>query len=349
MKALVYHGPRQLSVERVPIPEIGPRDVLVRVKNCGICGSDVHSYKAGFYIEPGQIMGHEFMGVVAAVGTEVEGIEEGERVTGFSAGVCGTCYWCQRGQHNLCPELFRNSTGYGRPGAFAEYVKIENAVPGVSVHKLPDEIDDETGATVEPTSVGVLTAKLAGVQPGDKVVVLGAGMIGNVCLQACKAAGASFVGVSEVSPVRLEAARQVGADAVFDARTGDPIAWAKEVTGIGRYHFNEGAMADVVVEAAGAPATIRQSLEMVRSGGTIAFVGLPEHDAPIDTTKIVHKAPKIVGCLGGDFIQAIEWLRTGKIRTAPLITHRFSLDEGPEAFEQQLRGDEAVKVMVKME
>lgn len=336
-------------METVPIPEVGPTDVLLRVRACGICGSDVHSYKAGLYIEPGQIMGHEFMGEIAAVGRDVEGLEVGERATGFSIGVCGQCYWCERSQFHLCPDLFRKSTGYGRPGAFAEYVKIENAVAGVTVHKLPEAIDDVTGATVEPTSVGVGTVDQAGVQPGDKVIVLGAGMIGNACMQAARAAGAAFVGVTEVSPVRLAAARNLGADAVFDARSGDALEWAKAKVGVGPYHFHEGAMADVVIEAAGAPATIRQSFEMVRSGGTIAFVGLPEEPAPIDTTKIVHKAPRIVGSLGGDFAKAIQLLAAGWIQTSSLVTHRYSLDETPEAFEMQLRADEAIKVMVCVE
>lgn len=348
MKAAVYHEPRHITLEQVPIPEIGPHDVLIKVHACGICGSDVHSYKAGFYIRPGQIMGHEFMGEVAKCGDEVRDVEVGDRVTGFSIGTCGTCYWCQRQQFHLCPELFKNSTGYGRPGALAEYVKVEYALLGATIHKLPPEIDDETGATAEPTAVGVGTVAQAGVQPGDTVVVLGAGMIGNACMQAAKAAGAKQVVVIEVSPVRLEAARRLGADAVFDAREGDPLTWVKETVGIGPYHFHEGGMADVVIEAAGAPATIQQSFEMVRSGGTIAFVGLPEGPAPIDTTKIVHKQPRIIGCLGGDVARSIELLASKRIQTAPLITHRFPLDAAPDGFETQLRATEAIKVMVKM-
>src|SRR5438309_364142 len=134
MMAAVYHGPRQIRVEPVPVPDVGPSDVLIAVRGCGICGSDVHSYKLGMYIAPGQIMGHEFMGVAARVGRDVQGVKEGDRVTGFSAGVCGQCYWCVRGQFFLCPDLFLKSTGYGRPGAFAEYVKIEGAIPGQTIH-----------------------------------------------------------------------------------------------------------------------------------------------------------------------------------------------------------------------
>ncbi len=347
MRAAVYHGPRKLSIESVPVPEVGHSDVLIKVRDCGICGSDLHSYKAGMYVSPGQIMGHEFMGTVAAVGDFVEGIDEGDRVTGFGIGVCGSCYWCARQQYILCPELFQNSTGYGLPGGFAEYVLIQNAVVGQSIHLIPDELDDETAATAEPVSVGVGAIDAAGVRPGDKVVVLGAGMIGNACMQAARAAGAEQVAVVDISPVRLEAAKSLGADEVFDARSGDALAWVKELWGVGRYHFNEGGMADVVIEAAGAPVTIQQAFEMVRSGGTIVFVGLPEEPAPFDVTKIVHKQPRMVGSLGGDFARALEMLASGRIKTKELITHRFPLEETPEAFEIQLRAEKAMKVMVQ--
>lgn len=155
MRAAVYEEPQRLKVEEIAVPEVGPRDLLIRVGSCGICGSDVHSYKAGMYIRPGQVMGHEFMGVAETVGDVVEGVEPGDRVTGFDLGVCGECYWCSRQQYALCPELFQNSTGYGKPGAFAEYVLITNASVGRTVHRVPDSLDDESAATAEPVSVGI--------------------------------------------------------------------------------------------------------------------------------------------------------------------------------------------------
>jgi threonine dehydrogenase-like Zn-dependent dehydrogenase len=345
MKAAVYLEPRRLSVEQVAVPEAGPADVLIRVHACGICGSDIHSYKHGKYIEPGQIMGHEFMGTAAVVGSAVSGVHEGDRVTGFTLGTCGHCYWCERRQWVLCPQLFKASTGYGRPGAFAEYVLISNAVPGRTIHHVPDNVDDVSAATIEPVGVGIHAVQVAEVKVGDRVVVLGAGMIGNACLQAAKAAGAS-VYVVDVSPARLTLASQRGADAVFDARSGDPLEWVKQAIGPGAYHFNEGGMADVVFEAAGVAQTIQGAFEMVRSGGAICFVGLPEGAVPIDTTKIVHKLPRIVGALGSNFEAAIEGLSTGRIRTTQLVTHQFTLNEVREAFETQLRAGDAVKVMV---
>lgn len=346
MKAAVLNGPLDISVKQVPVPQTGPHDVLIKVVNCGICGSDMHSYKTGMYVEVGQIMGHEFMGLISKIGSEVTGLKIGDRVTGFSAGFCGTCEACQRQQYILCANLFRNSTGYGLAGAFAEYVKIENAEVGVNVHKLPDTIDNITGAMVEPISVGVTAAAQAHVKPGDKVVVLGAGMIGNACMQAAKSAGAAQVIVIEVSPKRLEIARMSGADDVFNAGSGDALAWVIEKFGPGPHHYGVGGNADVVFEAAGSPVTILQSFDMVRPGGTICFVGLPEHTAAIDTTKIVHKMPMIVGSLGGDFGASIKELASGKIKAKHLVTHMFSLDEAAEAFSVQMQAGETVKVMI---
>jgi threonine dehydrogenase-like Zn-dependent dehydrogenase len=345
MKAAVYVEPRQLKIEQVPVPEPGPTDVLIRVRACGICGSDVHSFKFGMYIEPGQIMGHEFMGTAAMVGSDVTGVREGDRVTGFTLGTCGECYWCKRREWVLCPQLFKRSTGYGRPGAFAEYVLISNAAVGRTIHHVPDAVDDLSAATIEPVGVGIHAVQTAEVKAGDKVLILGAGMIGNACLQAAKAVGAS-VYVVEVSPARLALARESGADAVFDAKTGDTLEWVKGTIGRGPYHFNEGGMADVVFEAAGVAQTIQGSFEMVRSGGTICFVGLPESAVPIDTTKIVHKLPKIVGALGSNFEAAIEGLASGRIKTTQLVTHQFPLDDAQEAFEMQLHADKTIKVMV---
>jgi threonine dehydrogenase-like Zn-dependent dehydrogenase len=345
MRAAVYQAPRNISFEEVETPRVGPCDVLIRVTVCGICGSDVHSYKTGLYIQARQIMGHEFMGLVAAVGENVKGISIGDRVTGFSAGVCGRCRACDEGNHILCPDLFENSTGYGRPGAFAEYVKIENAALGANIHRLPEHLPDAIAATVEPVAVGLTAVAKSGVKRGDKVVVLGGGMIGNACLQAARRVGAEALMI-EVSPMRLALAQESGADGVFDARSGDSLEWVIDRFGVSRYHFGRGGSADVVFEAAGSPITIRQSLEMVRPGGMICIVGLPEEAAPIDTTKIVHKLPTIIGSLGGDFGQAIDALASEEIRTSHLISHRFDLAEARQAFDTQLDSSSSFKVMI---
>jgi len=346
MAAALYKGPRDIQLEEVPTPQVGRGDVLIEVAVCGICGSDVHSYKTGLYIQPDQIMGHEFVGRVVGVGEDVAGLAPGDRVTGFAAGVCGRCRVCREGEAILCADLFENSTGYGRPGGFANYVRIEDAVLGQNVHRIPDHLSDAVAATVEPVSIGITAALKAKVKRGDKVVVLGGGMIGNACLQAARRMGAEAI-LIEDSQLRLDLARESGADDVFDARSGDALEWVMERFGPTRYHFGRGGSADVVFEAAGSPITIRQSLEMVRPGGTICIVGLPEEEAPIDTTKIVHKSPVIIGSLGGDFAAAIEALDRGEIITSHLVSHQFELGHAAEAFDTQLRAADSFKVMIK--
>jgi threonine dehydrogenase-like Zn-dependent dehydrogenase len=351
MKAAVFYGPRDLRVEMVPIPKAGPKDVLIKVKACGICGSDLHSYKLGLFIEPGQIMGHEYIGEVVEVGTEVEGVSVGERVTAQGTTPCGKCFWCKRQEYGFCPDVFHTLIGYGRSGAFAEYVLMENPIVGQTLFIFPDSIDDETGATAEPFSVGVSAAEHTGIKAGDKVVVLGAGVIGIGCMQAAKAAGATVL-ITDVSEKRLALAKKLGADDTFNVTKGNPLDWVKEKFGVGPYHFHEGekagGMADVVIDAAGVPATAQQAIDMVRSGGSICIVASAEEPAPVSTFAINMKGIRWLPGLGGAGIgSAIPLLADGRMKSRELISHRFSIDHIQEAFETQLNADESMKVLIK--
>jgi threonine dehydrogenase-like Zn-dependent dehydrogenase len=349
MNAAIFHEPGAITFESIEVPDLGPRDVLVRVTACGICGSDLHTFRKGMYVEPGQVIGHEFVGTVERTGPDVADIAEGLRVAGFTIGNCGTCFWCERGEYGLCPEIFSRSIGYGRAGAFAEFVVIERAQLGLNVFEVPDSIDDLSAATIEPVAVAAGAVKAAEIGPGDKVVVLGAGLIGNVCMQIAKARGAERVVVIDINPLRVQAALDHGADAAFDARSGDAIEWVKSELGVGRYAFNEGAMADVVIEVSGAPSAVTQSFEMVRSGGTIVFVGLPEVAAPVDTTKIVHKQPKIIGSLAGDFPGAIDLLDRKLVVTGDLVDRVRGLDEIQDAFDQATTERDIMKTVILMD
>jgi threonine dehydrogenase-like Zn-dependent dehydrogenase len=349
MKAAVFYGPHDLRVENVEKPETGPDDVLLKVIACGICGSDLHSYKRGLYVKPGQIMGHELIGQVVSVGQNISDIRIGQRMTGFYVRFCGSCIWCKSRQYMLCPNLYRESTGFGFPGAFAEYVKIPDARLGRNIHAVPDEIDDLTAATIEPVGVAAYTVSRCGPKPSDKVVILGGGMIGNTVLQIMKTIPVALTVMTEISDIKLALAKASGADVLVHAGREPVMERIKETVGIGPYHFGEGAMADIVVEAAGVPETIEQTFEMVRSGGVIAFVGLPEKKASIDITKIVHKSPTILGCLGGNTVKAIDLLKTGQVRTRHLISRVFPLAEIKEAFEYLLHNPEAIKVVVSDE
>lgn len=341
-----YRNPGRLAVEQVAIPELGPDDVLVRVAWCGICGSDVHSFRTGLFIRPGQVMGHEFVGRVAAIGERVDGLSVGDRVTGFEAGVCETCEACRCGRFALCPELFQRSTGYGKPGALAEYVRIQGAALGRNLFAVPPSISDEAAALIEPFSVALAAVQQAEVGPGASVLVLGGGPIGLLCVVAARLAGAGLIGVCEPSARRRHAALRLGAEVAFDPAAGDALEWVKTTFGVGRYHFHDGGLVDCIIEAAGVPATVTLALEAVRSAGTVVFLALAEKPALLDVTKIVHKQPRILGSLGGSFRGAIKVLAKCSSEVEPLVTHRFDLERVEEAFLTQADSDRSVKVLV---
>ena len=345
MKTAVLYAPGDIRVENVSQPALEPGGILIHVKACGICGSDLHLYKMGWPAEAGLVMGHEFSGDVVEVGASVADIRKGERVTVASLLPCGDCQWCRRGQLERCSST--KILGLQCPGAFAEYVSIPIAVLNRTVFPLPDGMSYEDGATVEPLSVGGDAAMQAEPSAEDTVVILGAGMIGQCSLQAFKAMGVSKVIVSEVSRKRLEVAREMGADVVINAAEEDPVRRVREET--------SGMGADIVAECAGAPATFQQALDMVRGstfetaspGGKILLVGIYEQPVQWAPLSFIRKNVRMIGCFAGSFPRAIDLIQAGKVNTRPLITQEFPLDQAREAFETQLKADESIKVLIK--
>jgi len=341
MKAAVYHAPRQITIEEVPDPRVGPDDIVVRVRACGICGSDLHGYRAGLWVEPGDVMGHEWAGEVVEAGANIQNLRVGDRVaTGSFHGPGGG--WTK-------------SIGYGLPGAYAEYVRVPDAhLPG-RVGKIPDELDDDEAAILEPLRCGLHAARLANPELNAWAVVLGVGTIGLACLQGLKLRGSCRVIAVDVSDQRLELARQLGADIVINAHHEDTVAAVKAITGEGYYRWGAqaegrwslGARADIVIEAAGTPTTLLQALELVRHGGTVVQIALFERPVSFDPTIITQKNIRLQGCAGGEsFEVAADLVRTGRARVRPFVTHHFPLDQIVEAFETQLRPDRSGKVIV---
>jgi threonine dehydrogenase-like Zn-dependent dehydrogenase len=346
MKAAVYQSPGIIEVEELEEPEVGPRDVLLRVSTVGICGSDLHVYRKGQYgAQRGRIMGHEFCGQAVEVGAEVQGVALGGRWTGYSVKYCGTCYWCQRGQVRLCPQLFDNYSGFGKPGAMAEYVLIEDAKPGENLLPIPDQLSDEVGAMAEPLGTALYALLRVKPQTADTVVVIGAGMIGNLVVQALKALHDVRVIVTEVSDERAALARRVGADVVIDARRPDLFEAVRGETGEGRYSFGISGMADIVMDAAAAPPTLNQALEFVRSKGTVGLVGSAEDPAPCRVDLITHKDIRVIGIVGSVIGAGIDLLVSDRIQTDPLISHHFSLDDAADAFRVAV-DPSSIKVMI---
>lgn len=341
MKAMVLTEYKKLELAEIPVPELGPDDVLVQVKACGICGSDIHGYdgSTGRRIPP-LVMGHEASGIVASVGSGVSDLKSGTRVTFDSMVWCGKCHFCYRGQMNLCDNrrVLGVSCGeYRRYGAFAEYV----AVPRHIVYELPDAVSFEHAALIEAISVAVHAAERTPVSLGDTAVVVGSGMIGLLVIQAIKLAGCSRVIATDLNASRLKVARSLGADFTINAAEEDVPARVAELTG--------GRGADVALEVVGATATIKSAIDSVRKGGTVTLVGniSPNIDLPLQS--VVTRELNVLGSCAssGEYPACIKLLETGQIQVDPLITAKATLEEGPAWFERLYAGEpDAMKVLI---
>jgi 2-desacetyl-2-hydroxyethyl bacteriochlorophyllide A dehydrogenase len=336
----VFKGIKDVQVEEVAEPEAGPDDVVVEVSACGICGSDLHTYLHGSFVEPGQVMGHEFAGEVVAAGDQVQGLAVGDRVTASPLVPCGECARCRERRFNLCAAAWTTGIAYGRPGAFAERVRIPNSVAGENVFKLGDSVSDEAGATAEPLAVGVHAVRLAGDVEGATALVLGLGTIGQQVVQVLRARGAGRVVGIDLSELRLDAARTLGAEAL-DGAQGITAALAAALGADGEV--------DVVFECSGVPALANAALDTVKAGGTIVVLALYDDPVTFNPTVLVQKEIRLQGSIaytGEDFGEAVALLTSGAVQHAPLITHRESLDSVADAFEVQLEKDRSLKVLV---
>jgi L-iditol 2-dehydrogenase len=326
MKALLLSEYNHLQVTEMerPVPEAN--EVLVQVAACGICGSDVHGYdgSSGRRIPP-IVMGHEAAGVVAGVGSEVSGLSVGDRVTFDSTVYCGECGFCRKGEVNLCDhrEVMGVSCGdYRRAGAFAEYL----VVPARIIYKLPENFSFEEAAMLEAVSVALHGVAVSAMKGDEEVLVIGAGMIGLLLLQAARAAGAVRVFVSDVDETRLRLAKELGADATFCMSGEALIDEMARVTG--------GRSVDVVLEAVGREETIRTAIDCVRKGGTVTLVGNISPQVALPLQKIVSRQIRLQGSCAsaGEYPEAIRLIADGVIKVKPLITAVAPLEEGSSWF-----------------
>lgn len=336
MKAAVFHSAHNITVEEVPYPSLDPDGVIMKVRACGICGSDLHLYRHGG--RDGTIMGHEFSGDIVEIGSEVKGINKGDRVVAMSGRGCGQCYFCKRGEFIRCSRLI--FLGYGIQGAFAEYVSVPNFKLDLYCAKLPDALTYEEGATAEPLAVALYAITQTQPKPEDTVVVIGLGIIGLCIIQILKSMGATKIIAGGRRVKRLQIAKEGGADVVVDAAKEDIVAVVKKETP------DKGA--DIVFECAGSPDTFRQAIQMVHRGSKINLVGLYQEPITWSPTFLVGNDITLIGCgLRWDLPGAINLLRTGKVNAKPMITHEYPLEKTKEAFDTQLESEDAIKVLVK--
>lgn len=326
MKTLLLSKYNHLEIAEQPVPAVGADEVLVRVEACGICGSDVHGYdgSSGRRIPP-IVMGHEAAGIIETVGANVRDYAKGDRVTFDSTVYCGACEYCARGEINLCNNrqvIGVSCADFRRHGAFAEYV----AVPQRILYRLPEGFAFAEAAMLEAVSVALHGVRVAAMKGGETALVIGAGMIGLLTLQAARAAGCKRVFITDVDETRLDLARQVGADEAF--ASSDLLAQVKKLTG--------GEGVDVVLEAVGRNETVAASIDAVRKGGTVVLIGNIAPEVTLPLQKVVTRQIRLQGSCAsaGEYPQAIELIANGAIKVKPLITAVAALEEGPRWFER---------------
>lgn len=330
-----------MHVTDVVEPVVGDDDVLIQVEACGICGSDIHGYdgSTGRRIPP-LVMGHEAAGIVVGRGANVSDMPDGTRVTFDSMVSCGQCHFCNIGHQNLCDHrmVLGVSCGeYRRHGAFAQRI----AVPRRIVYGLPDGLSFEHAALVEAVSVAVHAVAVTQIRLGDTAVIVGAGMIGLLTLQAAKAAGATRIIAVDLNDKRLAAAKKLGAT---DVLRGDQVDVPATVRGM-----TNGRGADVAFEVVGATPTIRTAIESVRKGGSVTLVGNVSPTIELPLQSVVTREIRLQGTCGcnGEYPQCIDLMNRGIIDVAPLITAKISLADGPAWFERLHAGDpDHMKVVV---
>ena len=333
MNALLLSEYKHLAVTKLPVPVPAPTDILVQVAACGICGSDVHGFDgtSGRRIPP-LVMGHEAAGIVAAIGSEVSKFAVGDRVTFDSTVYCGVCAFCRKGEINLCDDrqVVGVSCGdYSRAGAFAEYV----AVPERIVYKLPDTLGFAEAAMLEAVSVALHAVAVSKLEGGETALVIGAGMIGLLTLQAARAAGCSRVFVADIDATRLKSASELGADKTL-LLSGAELT--KEIL-----NLTEGRGVDVVLEAVGRNETIATAIDSVRKGGTVTLIGniTPQVNLPLQ--KVVSRQIRLQGSCAscGEYPEAMKLMTSGKIRVDTLITAVAPLSDGPSWFDRLHSGE----------
>lgn len=339
---LVTPGTMEIQDAQVPVPKAD--EVLVKVEYVGMCGSDIHGFESGPFIPPKDPnqkigLGHECAGVVVGIGERVKRIKVGDRVNIEPGVPCGKCRFCLEGRYNLCVDMDFMATQPNYRGALTNYL----VHPEAMTYKLPDHMDFIEGALVEPAAVGMHAVIEAEVKPGQKVVILGAGCIGLMTLQACKVMGVSEIVVVDVIEKRLAMAKKLGAMEVINGIEEDTVIRAKEILG------EMGA--DVVFETAGSRVTSAQTTRLVMRGGRIMIVGTVPGEVPINFLSINREVRiQTVFRYANNYPMTIDAIASGKFDVKSMVTDIYPYKEVQRAFEESLsRKNDIIKAVIKIE
>jgi L-iditol 2-dehydrogenase len=339
MRVGMYYSNSRVEIEELPMPEVGKRDILVKVIASGICGSDVLEW---YRIKKAPlVLGHELTGEIVKVGEEITQFKTGDRVFTTHHVPCDECYWCSSGHHTAC-HAFQTKTNFD-PGGFSEYLRVSGRSIDTGTFLLPDEVSYEEGSFIEPLGTVVRGLRAVALKPGDTMLVLGCGIAGLLMIKLARALGAGRIIATDIDDYRLEAARRCGADKAIQAG-GDIPGSIKEI--------NNGRLADKVVVCAGVLPAAQQALESVDRGGTILFFAVPNpgQTLTIDFNPFWRNDVSLKTCYGAaplDNRQALELLISGNVDVKDLITHRYRLEEISRGFKAAGEGKNCLKVIIK--
>jgi len=339
MRVAMYYSNQDIRLEEMPTPQVGPGEVLMRVEASGICGTDLlewyRLHKAPL------VLGHEVAGVVAATGEGVERYKVGDRICAAHHVPCNECHYCLSGHHTVCDTL--RQTNFD-PGGFAEYVRLPSINVEQGIFPLPDGVSFEEATFVEPLACVLRGQRLAHLQPGQSVLVIGSGVAGLLHIQLARASGAGYIMATDIVDCRLEAARKFGADVAIQAEEYTPDHLRRAAGG---------RLADLVVICSGATSAINQALESVERGGTVLFFAPTEQgvSVPISVNDLFWRNEvTLTSSYGGspaDYAAALGLIQAGKIRVREMITHRLGLGETGLGFRLVARAQDSLKVIIE--
>ncbi len=341
MRAVVKTRPEPgFELREVPVPKIGPRDVLIKVRATSICGTDLHIYRwdpwAQSRIKPPLIVGHEFCGDVVAVGREVRTVKEGDYVSVESHIVCGTCAYCRTGRGHLCPNT--QIIGVDRDGSWAEYV----AVPAENAWPNPPDLPPHIATLLENFGNAVHTAFAIDLR-AKKVLVTGCGPVGIMAIAVARAIGARAIFATDITDYRLDLARKMGADVTINAQREDVVQRILELT--------DGEGVDAWMEMSGAPAALAQGFQVLKPGGEVALLGLPPEPVRLDLNNwVIFKGVRVHGIIGRrlweTWYQMRGLLRSRAVNLEPLVTHTFPLERFEDALAVMASGQSGKVVLI---
>jgi L-iditol 2-dehydrogenase len=338
MKVAMYYNNNDVRIEEMPIPKINDNELLVKVKACGICGSDVMEWYR-LKTAP-RVLGHEMSGDIVKVGKNVKKYKVGDRIFVSHHIPCNTCDYCKKDQHTICDTL--HSTNFD-PGGFSEFLRVPEINIDSGVFILPSEVSYEDGAFIEPLACVVRGLRAADIRKGQNILVIGSGVAGLLNIKLAKAYGAEKIFATDINDFRLKKAIEVGADEVFHANENIPEKIKQ---------YNNGELADLVILCVGAPSAAKQALESVASGGTILFFAPTEPgvEIPFPLFDLWNKQVKMVSTYAGapvDIKEAIELIKTKKVKVTDLITHKFSLNEAEKGFKLTAQASDSIKIIIE--